>query len=79
MVDQSVRTSGDSKGRASRDTDSSQVRHPLAWAWRAFKRFASARTAAELDALADRYQSSQPALAAEFRAAAFAATSPRGA
>ncbi|MDM0047840.1 hypothetical protein [Variovorax sp. J22R115] len=75
MLDQSV--SG-SKGRVSRDADRGQGRHPLASAWSLFKRLASARTAAQLDALADRYQSSQPALAAEFRAAAFA-TSARGA
>lgn len=47
---------------------------PLARAWRAVQRFASARTADELGALADRYQNGQPALAARFRAAASATT-----
>ena len=46
--------------------------------WKAFSRIASARTAGELNALADRYQMGQPALAADLRAAAVV-TQARGA
>lgn len=61
----------------SASTPANPSRRPLASAWRAVQRFASARTADELGALADRYQNGQPALAARFRAAASMATARR--
>jgi hypothetical protein len=73
MTESSANHSAPVGARLASRTPSSPSRRPLTWAWRAIERFASARTADELDTLADRYQAGQPALAAEFRSAAFAA------
>ena len=76
MIDRSAGSTIFSNGRVSRAL--SGAAHPMTLVWKAFARAARARTANELMALAERYQSSQPALAAEFRAAA-SLTSSQGA
>ena len=64
------RSAGNTSYRPANPVTVRGARHQLAAFWKAIGRLASARTADELNALADRYQLGQPALAAELRAAA---------
>lgn len=70
MANQSADNTSFAIRPASPPSVASGARRRLVALWNAFSRTASARTAGELNALADRYQSGQPALAAELRAAA---------
>lgn len=70
MANQSIGNTSFANRPVSPPSTASGARRLLVALWKAFSRIASARTAGELNALADRYQSGQPALAAELRAAA---------